>query len=377
MRIRLRESVYKEQYLLEKKRYSRLLEGIIDLVDFKGGGFARHNPKISKYCLLNPENLIQALIFCVASQKVSWNIVASLFRVMYQKLLRDGHLYIKGHETDLKYDAGEWSELIGQIGKKKVISISYMWKNQKEIFSTTKSILRKWYYPSPENIEKQRNLMIEYEESLKNAKNENEVDSINKEYESKIKSMDDCKDAVIKLFDYYTSLPQLGLAKAGFAVQLVTGALGCFDSVNADLYSHLSIPDKVFNQILTRDEAGKLQLKDYSDSPYFETRVKKLKAYSDFLDIIGKEIGTSASERLWDVWVSIVSDRVNNTGKFAKDFSTLVTRGGEIVSKHNPYDKRKNPIINAWEEENVSTMTPDKISAQHHPAYLAYGEYAN
>jgi hypothetical protein len=377
MRIRLRESVYREQYLLEKRRYNRLLEGIIDLANIKDGGFATHNPKIAHYCLLNPENLIQALIFCIASQKVSWNIIASLYRVMYQKLLRDGTLYIKGNETDLRYDAGEWSDLIGQLGERKVSSITYMWKNQKEIFSTTKSILKKWYYPSPENIEEQRELMIEYEESLKNAKNENEVASIHKKYKSKIKSMDDCKDAVIKLFDYYTSLPQLGLAKAGFAVQLVTGALGCFDSVNADLYSYLNIPDKIFDELLTRNEAGKLQVKKYSPSEYFETRVKKLKAYSDFLDIIAKEVGTSASERLWDVWVSIVSDRVNNTGKPAKDFSTLVTRGGEIVSKHNPYDKRKNPIINAWEEENVSTMTPDKISAQHHPAYLAYGEYAN
>ena len=146
MRIRLRSDVIKENYLLQKKRYNKILEGIINLKNFKGGGFAEHNPKISEYCLLTPENLIQALIFCVASQAVTWNVVASLYRIMYQKLLRDDTLYLKGQETDLKYDAGEWRSILGKIGGKKISSITYMWKNQKEIFSTTKSILKDWHY---------------------------------------------------------------------------------------------------------------------------------------------------------------------------------------------------------------------------------------
>jgi hypothetical protein len=341
MKIRLRESVYREQYLLEKRRYNRLLEGIIDLADFKGGGFAEHNRKITKYCLRTPENLIQALIFCIASQGVTWNVVASLYRIMYEKLLRDGTLYLKGHETDLKYDAGEWRSLLGKIGERKISSITYLWKNQKEIFNITKYILKPWSYNS---------------------------------------TTDESKDAVIKLFDYYTRLPQLGLAKAGFAVQLVTGALGCFDSVNANIYSNLDIPKDIYDELLTRDEEGKLVVKRNSSSEYFETRVKKLKAYSDFLDIIAKDVGTTASERLWDVWVSIVSDRINNTGKTFKDAPTIITRGKEILSKQPPnakHDRDSDPIVYDWEEENVSTMTPDKVSAQHHPTYLAYGEYAN
>jgi len=384
MRIRLRSEVIKENYLLQKKRYNKILEGIIDLYNINDSGFARHNPKISEYCLKSPENLIQALIFCVASQGVSWNVVAPLYRVMYQKLLRDGTLYIKGKETELVYEPEGWKELLGNFGKNKIIAIDYMWKHQKQIFYTTKEILKDWYYPSPENLEKQEKMLLDYEEKLKNVKTEKEIDLLIKEYSPKIKSIQDSRDSVMRLFDYFTSLPGLGIVKAGFAVQLICGALGCFDSVNTKLYfQNPEIPEelkKVRDDLLSQDKkTGEWKFtKKPSDSAKFETRVELLKKYSDFLDLLGTEVKKPTSERLWDVWVTIVSDRIRNIfgkGK-QEDRPTILKKGDLEVARLTPYNPYKqNPDIVDWEKEHSTIMTPDLVSAQHHPTYLAYGEY--
>jgi len=334
MRIRLRSDVIKENYLLQKKRYNKILEGIIDLYNINDSGFARHNPKISKYCLKKPENLIQSLIFCVASQGVSWNVVAPLYRKMYQKLLRDGTLYIKGKEDKLKYEPEGWKELLGILGASKIRGIDYMWKNQKEIFSTTKSILKDWHYED---------------------------------------TSEESKDAVMRLFDYFVSLPQLGIAKAGFAVQLITGALGCFDSVNAQLFANENIPQEIRTELMTPDNEIRKPRKGS-----YENRLKRLKAYSVFFDLLGTEVKKPTSERLWDIWVTIVADRIRNMFGSEKqsDRPTILKKGDEEIAKLDPYHTHtENPDIADWEKEHSTKMTPDLVSAQHHPTYLAYGEY--
>lgn len=383
MRIALRKKLIpiSEKYSYQRNRYNRILESIIDIDDIKDGGFAKHNPKISEYSLLNSENLIQSLIFCVASQGVSWNVVASLYRVMYQKLLRDGTLNIPNEDRYSKDT--DWVDIIGGLGGAKIFAINKLWNNRDEIFITTKRILEKWKYPSPKNLEKQENIVKEYQEKLENAKNKEESDRIKKEYKLKIKSIDDSKDAVIKLFDYYITLPQLGLAKAGFAVQLITGALGCFDSVNQKIYSNVVIPPKIKDTLITYDKAkGKEVFKKVNDTLSLETRVERLKAYADFLDIIAKTVTSSASKRLWDIWVTIVADRLRNTftsggkDKENPDNKTILKRGDEILTSADSYNRYpKNPHITKWEDENLEKMNPRMLSAQHHPRYLVYGEY--
>lgn len=343
MRIALRKTIpISEKYSYQRNRYNRILESIIDIDDIKDAGFAKHNPRISKYSLLNSENLIQSLIFCVASQGVSWNVVASLYRVMYQKLLRDGTLNIPNEDRYSKDT--EWVEIIGKIGAAKIFAINNLWKNRNEIFTTTKRILKNWKYKDTE---------------------------------------DKSKDAVINLFDYFISLPQLGLAKAGFAVQLITGGLGCFDSVNQKIYSNVEIPQEIKDTLMTYDKSKDQEVfKKVDDSLSLKTRVKRLKAYADFLDIIAKTVTSSASQRLWDIWVTIVSDRLRNTltsggkDKANPDNRTILKRGDEILTSADSYNRYpNNPHITKWEDENLDKMNPRMLSAQHHPKYLVYGEY--
>ena len=346
MRIALRKQLIpiSEKYSYQRNRYNRILESIININKIGDGGFAKHNPRISEYSLLNSENLIQSLIFCVASQRVGWNVVASLFKVIYQKLLRDGTLNIPNEDRYSK--DSDWVDIIGPIGSAKIFAINKLWKNRKEIFTTTKRILEGWKYEDPQ---------------------------------------EDSQEAVLKLFDYFITLPQLGLAKAGFAVQLVTGALGCFDSVNQKIYSDnmLSISPEMKKTLFDYDKSkGGDVLKPVNDKVALETRVKRLKAYADFLDILAKTVTSSASQRLWDIWVTVVADRLKSTFKSGgkdkanPDNRTILKRGDEILTSADSYNRYpNNPHITKWEDENLDKINPRMVSAQHHPRYLVHGEY--
>jgi len=331
MRIALRKRDYLKEYFYYERKYNRLVESVIDLYDIKEAGFAKHNRHISMYVLKAPEHLIQALIFCVASQGVPWNKVASLYRKMYQVLKLKGSLYYLDKNEELRYSAEGWKELLGGLGKNKISAIEYMWKNQYEIFKTTKHILEGWKYD--DNKEKSR-------------------------------------DAVLKLFDYFTSLKGLGIVKAGFAVQLVVGALGCFDSINTKLYSSEDIPKDMLKGLFSPSGVAKPP----SDSKDFNDRVQKLILYSNFLDLLAKEVQKPTSERLWDIWVTIVADRIRNIS--SKD-KTILTRGDQELAVLSSYDSiASNPDIYNWEQEHKN-ITPEEVTKQHHPYYLAYGKYPN
>lgn len=328
--ITLRLNLIEKKISILKKYYK---EGVIEITNIKDAGFAKHNPTISNYCLKKPENLIQALIFCVASQGVGWNVVAPLFRKMYAKLLKDGTLWSKEGES---YELYDWRAILGTFGKNKISAISVLWKDQVEIFQNTKTILSRWHY---------------------------EDDS------------EESRDAVMHLFDYYTTLPGLGIAKAGFAVQLVAGALGCFDSVNAKLYSAKEIPSHIHDELISYGKDGERLLKAPSIHKDYAKRVKRLNAYKEFLDGLATEVSKPTSERLWDIWVTIVADRIRNilvTGK-REDNSTIVKKNGEGISSHGTYKPYVGtPDIQDWQVK-YKDITPEEVSSQHHPEYLIGG----
>ena len=98
---------------------------------------------------------------------------------------------------------------------------------------------------------------------------------------------------------YFTQIPGLGLVKAGFLAQLLTGKGGCIDIHNAKLYgvdlSQVNI-------------TGKEKL---------ETKERKIDCYVKTCEDIG------GSQYLWDEWCAFVASKYPTRFKDAEDVSKL------------------------------------------------------
>ena len=118
-------------------------------------------------------------------------------------------------------------------------------------------------------------------------------------FDETLKNIND-KEALLTL---WLDVPSLGMVKAGFVVQLVTGHIGCLDSHNLALYD---IPLNVvsFNKKLKPS-----------------TKAKKIKAYIAACETLGGSLS------LWGTWCELVAD------KYSKSF----TNGHHVSQLHIDY----------------------------------------
>lgn len=110
----------------------------------------------------------------------------------------------------------------------------------------------------------------------------------------------------IELMDVWSTVPGLGLAKAGFVVQLVTGRVGCIDSHNAKLYDVPVAQLRLANTLTARG------------------RLIKLEQYIDLCEQLG------GSSYLWDEWCTLMA------GKYPTKFKTPA----HVSRAHLQYLKR-------------------------------------
>jgi hypothetical protein len=103
----------------------------------------------------------------------------------------------------------------------------------------------------------------------------------------------------VELLDLWTTVPGLGLAKAGFVVQLTRGMVGCVDRHNADAYdvppSQLVFPK------------GRMTVK---------AQRHKLEAYVHLTDTIG------GSRYMWEQWCIMIAAKYPDTYESARAVST-------------------------------------------------------
>ena len=102
----------------------------------------------------------------------------------------------------------------------------------------------------------------------------------------------------VALLDLWTTVPGLGLAKAGFVVQLTTGKVGCVDRHNALAY------DVQPNQLTF--PKGRMTVK---------AQRHKLEAYVHLTDTIG------GSEFMWEQWCIMIAGKYPNTYRSAEAVS--------------------------------------------------------
>jgi hypothetical protein len=106
------------------------------------------------------------------------------------------------------------------------------------------------------------------------------------------------EDDPVKLLDLWTTVPGLGLAKAGFVVQLTRGMIGCVDSHNAKLYDvHPSA--LVFPK-------GRMTL---------DAAHNKLQAYVNLTTAVG------GSQFMWEQWCILMAEKYPSQFSNAKSVS--------------------------------------------------------
>lgn len=98
---------------------------------------------------------------------------------------------------------------------------------------------------------------------------------------------------------YFTQIPGIGLVKAGFLAQLLTGKGGCIDVHNAKLYGV---------------DLSKLKI-TAKEKP--ETKERKIDLYVKTCENIG------GSQYLWDEWCAFVASKYPTKFKDAEDVSKL------------------------------------------------------
>ena len=261
-----------------KKQIIKVIE--LKKLSMKEGGFCTWQPKIKDFALQSPENMATTLLFPIATQMQNWGDVSKHFTDLMTHLRAKGNLkYADKEKENVKWKGMAY---VGREG------MEYIWKNRKNIYTQIKPL----------------------------------IDS----------------DDTFELYKYCASrIPGLGLVKAAFAVQLLTGKLGCIDSVNARF---LNIPPELL------DKSGKMvssvkQFVNKKSKQMSARGVYLLKLYVDFLKSARRYSNDDESRQLWDIWCSIIGIRTltagNKTTKYHFDAGSYK---GEI-----PMYKATQPIL--------------------------------
>ena len=94
-----------------------------------------------------------------------------------------------------------------------------------------------------------------------------------------------------------TMVPGLGMAKAGFVMQMMFGRVGCIDVHNLRRFHKVSVKDVQFTK-----------------SAKVDTKLKKIDNYINICK------GNRSTEKLWDSWCEQLTYKRCNRGKFESGF---------------------------------------------------------
>ena len=112
-------------------------------------------------------------------------------------------------------------------------------------------------------------------------------------------------DDPIALHSLLMTFQGLGIPKAGFAVQLLIGRMGCIDSINQAMVYGGDIPPALETSI-KKGEPGEVREKMREASKAYGDMLRE---FQDFLGEKGNE-----SQYLWDLWCKMVAFQINNPG---------------------------------------------------------------
>jgi hypothetical protein len=211
--------------------------------------YSNHQPLIAKYGRKNPDNMARVLSFVILT------IQNRLFNVPADLAAIEG-------EAD---SAEEYSGIL------------YGWKRE-----------------SIEQIQREK-------------------DSLHYQAEEILYLSENTEQAEENLLALFASIHGLGLAKAGFAIQLLYGLSGCLDSHNIERFN---IPENHIKSC------------NYKNAKTYKTRIKYIKRYCEYIRKCG------GTESLWNSWCSFVANRPDTVG-FKMLGNKTVYRDANHVSEYH------------------------------------------
>jgi hypothetical protein len=224
-----------------------------DLID-ASSSFCQYNPQINQFAKESPENLFYVMGLVVGTIGSSW--------VQFRNLYPVYAAYVK--QTDGRDFPVEY--IVGLDGKKVKVARWFMKgapRYMKRIWAQREFLYKKIY----------------------------EDDLISDEYE--------LYKFIIKHVD------GMATVKAAFAVQLLTGKLGCIDNINSDIYgAPVTITNATGQQI---DAPAFKTVKGEKTDELSPKGKRVINDYIDFVKAIGKAANSPYSQRLWDDWTQLAA----------------------------------------------------------------------
>ena len=299
----------------------------------KESGFCEINPQINSFALESPENLIEVIIFVVATQLVRWPDVVAKFPHLMAHLDANDGMFVKDKPPPVEGKEEEKDfPFFAELVRGKTQGIDRLWKNRNSIYSSLSPVIEEY----------------------------NSSKSANKE------------EAAFKLYVKLLGLPRLGLPKAGFAAQLLIGRYGCIDSINSNI---LEVP----KELISTDSKGKTGFKSIGKRKDKDTgeltgditkgSVELAKKYADYLNNLEKLINDDISKILWDNWCDIVAHKINNPStKFDVHLQSGLP-GGTVESDYRKnYKKGSDSAL--YVSRFKGNISGQDVSRQHHPTRL-------
>jgi len=333
----------------------------IDIMPFKSekqSGFCLYNPKINEFAIQSPETLAETLLFVFGTMQTPWPKFAPYFRFLMDMAQNGDDV---ATFTNKDTPRAEKEDLIRKIyldaNGADEASLSedqkiYLEKAVSSVIMMASTPKSSYYNTVWEN----RNMIYDIVAPLA-AKQQGEPGDL--------ESSD-----LLELYISLLKLPGLQKAKAGFAVQMLTGKLGCIDSIWSKIWN---ATDPEIAARITKTLKGAAQGSE-------ENIRKHAKQYVDLMKAI-KEGSGMGSKELWDAWTEQVAFQMRSPGRRTFDYTLRDENGNVILHAENEasveqyIDKKGNPKerdVDSLKYNYQPPLTKGGKPSQTHPYYSSY-----
>tara|TARA_R100000908_G_C3754304_1_gene148650 strand:+ start:298 stop:2253 length:1956 start_codon:yes stop_codon:yes gene_type:complete len=275
-------------------------------------GFCKYNPQINEWVKESPENLAETILFVYATQRTDWPTVMPYFPHLMEWITT------KDADPNAANPSG-WSS----PRNRKMRENYPMNKNPDLVGSGMGFGSPKAYLISLDLLKHEQYRKLPPEELIVISNGVSKVSAVpatktyfelwgNRQevYNNMIGLLKSADTNPLDVMTVFLTIKGLGLAKAGFATQMVTGKLGCVDSINSRMFYGDDIP-----KVLSK------------------SKPKNLRAFAqEYINVLNElaDIGYD-SQKLWDFWTKIVAFQINNPGDYyaAELLRRPTKKGGE------------------------------------------------
>ena len=303
------------------------------LPDDKNSGFCQYNPQIYDFAIQSPENLAKVFIFVFATIRIDWPSLIPFYKNVVDFIEKYGEIpTTSGRQETIELanyvwiSPYKWKQATVGKGDKKRPAYNKdgtpkmeggFSKKVRDILSTMLGLNEaqkgKILYPELKlDNKRDRKELILIANGISKLSGAPSTASYNSVWKNRDKLYAKFKEAVdnniredpTEFYKFLLTLEGLAVPKAGFAIQLLIGRLGCIDSINqAMVYS---------------GEFPKI-LKSKIDKKGFGEVTKKMQeaaiSYRGVLEEIKNTVQSDESQYLWDLWCKLVAFQINNPNK--------------------------------------------------------------